>query len=358
MNERKEQGGGRRFVLTAAALVIIIAGIRVAAPILVPFLLSVFIAIICGAPLAWFRKRGIPKALALPIVIAAAIAFGLILAVLVGTSVDDFSRSLPAYQERLKEQTAALLGWLAGFGIDLSDQGILNAFDPGAAMKLVTRLLTGLGGALTNAFLILLTVTFILLEASDFPEKLHATLADPTRSFETINKFISTVQRYMAIKTLTSLVTGVMIGVWLAVLGIDYPLLWGLLAFLLNYVPNIGSILAAVPAIILALLQFGLGPALLAALGYLVVNIGIGAVIEPRIMGRGLGLSTLVVFLSLVFWGWVLGPVGMLLSVPLTMTIKIALGSNEDTRWIAVLLGPEGAVEVASEAPTVPGDVS
>jgi predicted PurR-regulated permease PerM len=358
MTEGTKQGSERRFVLTAASFVIIIAGIRVAAPILVPFLLSLFIAIICGAPLSWLRRRSVPKALALPIVIAAVIAFGLILAVLVGTSIDDFSRSLPAYQVRLKEQMAALLAWLAGFGIDVSGEGILKAFDPGAAMKLVTRLLTGLGGALTNAFLILLTVTFILLEASDFPEKLHATVADPTRSFETIDKFISTVQRYMAIKTLTSLVTGVMIAVWLAILGIDYPLLWGLLAFLLNYVPNIGSILAAVPAVLLALLQLGVGPALLALLGYLVVNVAIGTVIEPRIMGRGLGLSTLVVFLSLVFWGWLLGPVGMLLSVPLTMTIKIGMDSSEDTRWIAVLMGPEAPVDVVSQASTAPEDVS
>jgi predicted PurR-regulated permease PerM len=358
MNEKIKQGSGRRFLLTAASFVVVIAGIRVAAPILVPFLLSVFIAIICGAPLSWLRRRGVPKALALPIVIAVVIAFGLILAVLVGTSIDDFSRSLPAYQVRLKEQMAALLAWLAGFGIDMSGEGILKAFDPGAAMKLVTRLLTGLGGALTNAFLILLTVAFILLEASDFPEKLHATLADPTRSFETIDKFISTVQRYMAIKTVTSLVTGVMIAVWLAILGVDYPLLWGLLAFLLNYVPTIGSILAAVPAVLLALLQLGGKLALLAALGYLVANIAIGTVIEPRIMGRGLGLSTLVVFLSLVFWGWVLGPVGMLLSVPLTMTFKIGLDSSEDTRWIAVLLGPEAPVDVVSQAPTVPEDVS
>jgi predicted PurR-regulated permease PerM len=117
--------------------------------------------------------------------------------------------------------------------------------------------------------------------------------------------------------------------------------LWGLLALLLNYIPNIGSILASVPAILLALIQLGVGKAVIVLVGYLVINIIIGNVLEPKIMGRGLGLSTLVVFLSLVFWGWVFGPVGMLLSVPLTMTVKIALDSNEDTRWISTLLGSE-----------------
>jgi predicted PurR-regulated permease PerM len=149
----------------------------------------------------------------------------------------------------------------------------------------------------------------------------------------------------MAIKTATSLLTGVCVGVWLAVLGVNYPLLWGLLAFLLNYVPNIGSIIAAVPAVLLALVQFGIMKSFFAVGGYMVVNIGIGSIIEPRIMGRGLGLSPLVVFLSLVFWGWVLGPVGMLLSVPLTMTVKIALDSREDTKWIGVLLGSEASSE-------------
>jgi predicted PurR-regulated permease PerM len=142
----------------------------------------------------------------------------------------------------------------------------------------------------------------------------------------------------MAIKTTTSFITGIFISVWLAIIGVDYPILWGSLAFLLNYVPNIGSIIAAVPAIILAFIQLGLWSALFTALGYVLVNGIIGNIVEPKFMGRSLGLSTLIVFLSLVFWGWILGPVGMLLSVPLTMTVKIALESNSSTRWIAILL--------------------
>jgi predicted PurR-regulated permease PerM len=141
------------------------------------------------------------------------------------------------------------------------------------------------------------------------------------------------------LKTIFSLATGVAIWIWLAIIGVDFALLWGLVAFLLNYVPSIGSIIAAIPAILLALIQLGVGPAVLAGLGYVVVNVVFGSILEPRFMGRGLGLSTLVVFLSLVFWGWILGPVGMVLSVPLTMIVKIAMESNEDTRWIAVMLG-------------------
>ena len=151
--------------------------------------------------------------------------------------------------------------------------------------------------------------------------------------------FTESVNRYLALKTMFSLLTGVVIWIWLAILGVDFSLLWGLVAFLLNFVPNIGSIIAAIPAVLMALIQLGMGSALLTSLGYVVVNVVVGSIIEPKFMGRGLGLSTLVVFLSLVFWGWVLGPVGMVLSVPLTMILKIALESNEDTRWVAILLG-------------------
>ena len=158
------------------------------------------------------------------------------------------------------------------------------------------------------------------------------------------------MRRYLAIKSLMSLGTGAAVWLWLTILGVDYPVLWGLLAFLLNYVPNIGSIIAAVPAVLLALVQLGPAEAAWAAAGYLAVNVLFGNVLEPRFMGRGVGLSALVVFLSLVFWGWVLGPVGMFLSVPLTITAKIALAASDETRWAAVLLGTGGEA-AASDGP-------
>ncbi len=358
MNQGTREGRGQKFVFLTAAFIIIIAGIRMASPILEPFLLSVFLAIVCGGPLTWLRRKGVPRMLSLMIVVVAITGMVFLLAALVGTSLNDFSLSLPVYQARLNEQMSAFQEWAGKFGIHLSDRGPLEAVDPGAAMKLVASLLKGLGGVLTNTFLILLLMMFVLFEATTIPAKVGATSADPTRTMETIVRFISSVQLYMGLKTAVSLATGIAIAVWLAVLGVDYPMLWGFLAFLLNYIPNIGSMLAAVPAVLLAILQLGSGTALLAALGYLGVNIFIGNVIEPRIMGKDLGLSTLVVFLSLVFWGWVLGPVGMFLSVPLTNVLKIGLESSEDTRWIAVFLGPKAPVDVVSQPPQATGDVS
>ncbi len=144
----------------------------------------------------------------------------------------------------------------------------------------------------------------------------------------------------MSMKTIISMVTGVLIAVAMWLIGLDNPVLWGVLAFMLNFVPNIGSIIAAVPAVLLALVQLGFASALLVAAVYVAVNVMIGSIIEPKYMGKGLGLSTLVVFVSLVFWGWVLGPVGMLLSVPLTITVKLALDSKPETQWLGHLLGP------------------
>jgi predicted PurR-regulated permease PerM len=146
-----------------------------------------------------------------------------------------------------------------------------------------------------------------------------------------------------------SLGTGLCVSIGLFFLGLDYAPLWGLLAFLFNYIPNVGSIIAAVPAVLLAVVQLDLGHALLVAALYLIVNVIMGNAVEPRLMGQKLGLSALVIFISLVFWGWVLGPVGMLLSVPLTMVVKIALEVNESTRWLAILLSSDGSLLINPE---------
>jgi len=334
-----------------AAFVIIIAGIRAATPIVVPFLLSAFIAVISAPPLFWLRQKKIPMVFALIIVISA-ITLGIIgIVTVLGASLDDFSRNVPDYQARLTEQASAFIAWLAGFGIHLPQKTLMQYLDAGRIMGLVAQSLASFSGVLANAFLIILTVIFMLMEAYSFPKKLHAIVADPDRSLATLQKILDDLKKYMAIKSVVSVLTGLLITIWLTLLGVDYPVLWGFVAFLLNFVPNIGSIIAALPAVLLALIQFNAVYVLLVAAGYVAVNFLVGNLLEPRLMGRQLGLSTLVVFLSLIFWGWVLGPVGMILSVPLTMLVRIALQGNESTNWIAVLLGPE-TLEVAPIAAT------
>lgn len=326
---------------TLAALVIIIAGVKTASALLVPFLLAIFIAIICAVPFHWLQQRKVPASIALLLVIAAVMLAGMLVVTLIGNSVNDFTRDLPTYQEILRGQTVQLASYLDKFGIRISKDLLLEHFDPGAVMQSAASMLAKAGGVLTNSFLILLTVIFILLEAAGLPAKLRAALPDADSSLESFEKFVDGVRQYLAIKTLVSLGTGLAVALGLILLGLDYPLLWGLIAFLLNYVPNIGSIIAAVPAVLLAVVQLGPMEALIVAAIYLSINLIMGNAVEPKLMGRKLGLSSLVVFISLVFWGWVLGPVGMLLSVPLTMIVKIALEVNDSTRWLAILLGSE-----------------
>lgn len=334
-----------RFMVIAACFVILVAGMRAAASMLVPFLLSIFIVILCTPFLFWLQKKGVPEVLAVLSILVGVIALFMVLAVLMGSSLNDFTRDLPEYQRRLTGETAGLIAWLEAHGVKMSSQMVTDFINPGKVMRLTAQIFSGLSGALTNGFLILLTVVFIMLEAAGLPRKLHLALDNPDKTLEGFSRFSASVNQYIGIKTIFSLVTGALVWLWLLILGVKHAILWGLLAFLLNYVPNIGSIIAAIPAVLLALVQLGLTSALLTAAGYATINVALGSIIEPRFMGKGLGLSTLVVFLSLVFWGWVLGMVGMLLSVPLTMIFKIALESSPETRWIAVLLGspPPGA---------------
>jgi predicted PurR-regulated permease PerM len=164
---------------------------------------------------------------------------------------------------------------------------------------------------------------------------------NPKASLPQFTGFVRDIEHYVVVKTLINLIAGVLTTIWLSILGVDFPILWGFLAFLLHFIPSLGSIIAAVPAVLLALIQLGGGAAAFTAAGYLVIGTVLGNVIEPKVMGHKFGMSTLVVFLSLVFWGNLLGVVGALLCVPLTMSLKLACEASEDTRWISVLLGPE-----------------
>lgn len=329
-----------RTLLVAAAFVIVVAGMQAAASLLAPFLLSIFIAVIAAPPMRAMSRRGFPDWLALLVVVLGLVAVGSIIAVLVTGSVDGFKANLPEYQRRLQLLTGELVHWLDHFGIHVPTQALQTYMDPGKALGMAGELISSLSGVLANAFLILLTVTFILFEASGLPAKLRLALRAPEQSTARLEQMLESVNQYMGIKTLTSLGTGLAVWGWLSVLGVDFAVLWSLMAFMLNYVPTIGSIIAAVPAVLLALVQLNLESAVLVAVGYLTINTVVGNIIEPKVMGHGLGLSALVVFVSLVFWGWVLGSVGMFLSIPLTMVLKIALDSNPQTRPIAILLGP------------------
>jgi predicted PurR-regulated permease PerM len=314
--------------------------------LLVPFLLAVFLALIAVRPMLWLQSKRVPSVLAaLLIVFSMMLVLGIVGGI-VGTSIAEFTAALPAYQERLEAiVTGAGALIIDLLGEDRQVPNIAELIDPGFAMGFAATILNALRDVLTNTFLILFTMVFILLEASSVTVKAEAAFGRSAASFERPRQFLNNLGRYLGIKTVVSMATGFC--AWLVTwwIGLDFPLLWGMLAFLFNYVPTIGSIIAAVPAVLMALIQLGPGEATTTAMGFLAINMVFGNFLEPRLMGYGVGISPLVVFIGLVLWGWIFGPVGMLLSVPLTMTVKMALESNEDMRWIAILIGSERDAE-------------
>lgn len=334
---------GARFLILAASLVVVVAGLKAAAPLILPFLVAVFLAVISIPLLTWLQQRKVPTALAVIITVLVDIAVLAALGLVVGRSVNEFTAAAPRYQQRIQGLVSAVMGALEARGVDTSQWQPVQFLNPGALFDMVGSTLSAVTSVLSNTFLVLLTLIFILFEATAFPRKLRAAFGGRSEYTDRFAVVTRQIQRYLAIKTLISLATGVFAGLWVGLLGLGVPLLWGLIAFIFNYIPNLGSIIAAVPPILLALVQFGVWRAVGVAAGYVAINVVLANFLEPYLMGRRLGLSTLVVFMSLVFWGWVWGPVGMLLSVPLTMVVKIALENTADLRWIAVMLDPNPA---------------
>ena len=336
---RLERMPGTRFLFTAACLVVVVAGLRIGAPILVPFALALLLAILSLPLLLWLRRRRVPGVLAVALTMLVNIATLGFLMLLASRSFGALRGALPRYVVQLETLALGLRDRLAARGVPVSDLLITDLINPEAAVGLIGGTLRGIASTVSLAFLVLLIMAFILAEATVFPAKLRVALGREDADLGRFAQITREVQHYLGIKTVISLVTGILVGFWVWMLGVDFPLFWGLIAFLFNYIPTIGSILAAIPAMLLALVQFGVGPALVVGLGYLVINVIFGNIVEPHLLGRRLGLSTLVVILSLLFWGWVWGPIGMLLSLPLTMIVKIMLENTDDFRWVAVLLG-------------------
>jgi predicted PurR-regulated permease PerM len=351
MASQRTSSSGTRLFVGVAAFVIIMAGIYFAQSVVVLFVLSFFIALLGTPPVLWLKEKRVPSGVAVFIVMAGMITILLLIGAQIASSVSSFSDELPQLQSSIREQLLELNALLKTNGIVFTDKYILDYVNPQAVMKLTATLLSGLGSALWDLVLILLTVTFILLEVSNFPVKLRAVLGDPKQVFPQFTKFLSDMKRYVVTKTIINLVAGVVIGLWMYILGVPFPVLWGFVAFLLHYIPNIGSVVAAIPPAVLALVELGMDSALLVVAGNLVVGFVLGNGIEPRLMGRKFGLSTLVVFLSLIFWGSLLGLIGAILCIPLTMTVKFAFEYNESTRWIAVLLGSEKVKELTPPVP-------
>jgi predicted PurR-regulated permease PerM len=337
--DRSEQNPGARLLFVLACLFIVVYGLRLASAILLPSALALFLAVLSLPVMLFLRKHRVPSGLAvLGTVLFNVAVVGLIILVA--------SQSVSAFQSRLgvyaRELDALYASWVqsieARTGISVSQYLNTDLIDPGAVVDVARGAVGRAAQFLSTTFLVFLIMAFMLGEATVFPDKFRYITGD-RHGGDRLEKVVAEVQTYLGIKTVISLATGVVIGAWAAVMNLDFPVLLGLVAFVLNYVPTVGSIIAAVPALLLSAILVGtVGHALMVALGYVVVNTLFGNILEPNLMGRRLGLSTLVVVLSLLFWYWVWGPMGALLSVPLTVVMKIWLENTPDLRWVAVLL--------------------
>jgi len=319
----------------------VMAGLRAGEAFFLPLLMALFLSILCMPPLRWMRRLGLPEWVAVTLVVGGAALAVLAVAVVVGGTIQSFYEELPTYRARLDGIVQGVLSWLQSKGVDISAEDLSAKINTGAILDLTGSTAASIVSAFSNVVLVLLLMAFMLFELSGGQRRLRRALGNPDADLGYLSRGAAEVQRYLAVKSAMSLLNAcVAIGVCVA-FDVDFPLLWGLFAFLFNFVPNIGSVLAGIPPVLLALVQHGPARAALVASVYVLLDVLSGNVLEPKILGKRLGLSPLVVMLSLVFWGWMWGPVGMLLSVPITSVVKIMLEHSEDLRWVAVLLGSD-----------------
>jgi AI-2 transport protein TqsA len=334
-----EQNPGARLLFNLACLVVVVYGVKYAAPILLPSSLALFLAVLSAPVMMFLRHRGVPAWVAIGLTVLVNVAVISVLILLASSSFSELQTQLPRYATRLQDLQTSAIEWIVTrLGLPLGSYAPTDLVNAEDIVNFAGNAVGRIAQFLSTTFLVFLIMIFMLSEANVFPAKFKAVLGDFADA-DRMTKVVDEMQSYLVIKTMISLATGLLIGAWSFVMKLDFPVLLGLVAFMLNYVPTVGSIIAATPAILLSLVLHGSLPHLLLVVaGYVVVNTIFGNILEPNLMGRRLGLSTLVVILSLLFWGWAWGPMGALLSVPLTVIVKIWLENTRDLAWVAILL--------------------
>jgi AI-2 transport protein TqsA len=323
-----------RALVSFASLFIIIAGLRAGSAVLVPLVAAAFVTLLTFPVVQAMRRNHVPR------VVAVTATVLVILAMIVGPSagiaaaVRRFAAAAPMYEDRLRLLAADLFAWLRSYNIET--QQIAGLFDPGRVLGIMVGALGAIVGLFWVGFLVVLIAAFMLFATTAISDRRGLVLPEGLR--DNLVRITHDVQAYLSVKTAVSMGTGLGAGGWVALLGVDFAVLWGLLAFILNFVPNIGSVLAAFPPALLALLQFGPGTAALVVLGYVGVNALFSYFVEPYLMGMRLNLSPLVIVVSVITWGWIWGVGGVLLAVPLTLIIKLGLEGSNDLKWIAALM--------------------
>lgn len=338
-------------LMGGAGLFLIIAGMKLASSILSPILLAVIIAISVTPLMDWFQRKGLSQGLSMLVTIVVLIVAIVALIAVIGFSINQVIVTLPQYADGLQGQSDSLQAYLASSGLDAdSVETAIQGTEPSKLLTYVGSLFGGVLGLLSGVVLMLMVLIFMLLSTPGLTSKMKT---DFSQNSPTMNRFrglAKDLREYVSITTMINLLVGVVNTVFLFILGVDFPILWGLLAFLTGYIPSVGFWLALIPPAALAFLEFGATKALIVVIGYVVINGGVQNFLQPKLMGAGLNLSSLVVVLSLFFWGWVLGPMGALLAVPLTMIVKdVILDAYDDTRGLADLMSADSPSKPAPD---------
>jgi len=325
-------------------MLIIAGGLRLGRPVLAPVLLAGFVAAVTAPLVLWLKARRVPTVLAVGAgLLVDALVIGAMTLVVAGT-VGELAQRQGFYEERFGMLIDETRAWLGARGVVVSRDSLQGMLDPKLLLDFLGQGLQRIAALLSQFVLVLFIVGFMLLEATTLHRKIAVVIRDGDEMLA-LRETASEVRGFLLVKLGTSATTAALAGALCWVLDVDLVLLWALLAFLLNFIPTVGSIIASIPPTLLALVLYGPGTALAVGGGYAVINATIGSLVEPRLMGRALGLSPLVVFLSMLLWGYLLGVVGALLSPTLTMFVKTWMEHTEDMRWAAVLLGPAPPAE-------------
>ena len=327
-----------QFLLLITSLAILFVIMKYAADLLAPFLISISFAIVLSPLLNYLEKRHIPKILSLVLIIVLSVVPIVILAGYIATEAHDFIANIHILKIQFQVSLGDFLNSLQNIGLNINQSDIEAILSKSNISGIIKNLASQTSTQFSNIFLILFTVAFMLMESQFIHNKLQKILSRGTINLEEGMQIVAKINTYFIIKVKTSLVTALWVLAVLWYYDISYFYLWATLAFFLNFIPVVGSIFAAVPPIILAMMDHSMMTALWVALWYITINMVIGNILEPRIMGKGLGLSALVIFLSMTLWGWVMGPTGMILSVPLTMAMQFLFAQYKETEWIALIL--------------------
>src|SRR5215216_7414202 len=326
-----------RVMLFLAATVVVLVGIHLSAPILNPILFAVVLSLLFYPVYSWLRRHSIPTPLALLIMLVGLTILFVALFFILGVSITRFSERVGFYVAQLDVELGNVDALLERLGLTNSD--VREAVNPSALVGALAAVLSGIANFLSNLFLILMIMLFLLGEGPAMMNRLRASAGREHPQVERLTTVGRSVVRQFGLRAIVNLVTGAGVTVLLVVLGVDFPLLWGILTFFLSFVPYVGLFIALTPAVVLALAEFGLSRALIFIVGVIVINVVAENVLSPMLMGRGLNLSPTVVFLSFILWAWILGGPGAFLAVPITLFVAIMLQTFPETRWLASLMG-------------------